>query len=304
MLNRVSKICLATVTTKEFIPATLVMLHSFLKHNPWFKGEIVIIHDDLEIIYRQYLEICFNRVKFFPVSSQLKTHLKPLLLLRPDLLHLLARFYSLETFRLRGYDKVLFYDGDILFRASIQALFEKDEKLICCGEGLYYTNACRDRTSLDHLQNVESKKTDVLRNTFNGGFLLVDHLLLTDHHYNGLLEMLNIARWKKIKVRMTDQAVFNLYFAGQQTLVNCEYNYLLRYRSEIETKEGIGLDEAKVLHYCGPTKPWKADRVLSAAQNDPGMIKAMKFWQDDYVEVLQLLHFKSRVDHLKTDKMI
>ena len=57
------KLCLATVTTEAFVPGTLVMLHSFLKVNPWFEGDLVIIHDGLEPTAHQSLVACFERLR-------------------------------------------------------------------------------------------------------------------------------------------------------------------------------------------------------------------------------------------------
>ncbi len=291
-------LALATITTEAYVPATLVMLHSFMKRNPWFHGDVVIIHDDLDPASRQYFETILERVKFFPVSQELKANLRPLFSLRPDLREMEARFYALEVFRLRGYQKVLFYDGDILFRSSVQDLCERRESLVCCGEGLYYVDGCRDGFSLAELRGGECRRANVLRNTFNTGFLMVDARLLTDESYGGLLGLLAVETWKPLRVRMTDQAVFNLYFSGQQTLVSSHYNYLLRQKAEIRAKEGTGFTEAKVLHYNGPIKPWKAGTVLPAAASDPGLVKACAFWTEAYWECLQALHFKSRLPGL------
>ena len=42
------KVWPATVTSPEFLLGTRVMLDSFLAENPWFEGEIVVIHDRLD----------------------------------------------------------------------------------------------------------------------------------------------------------------------------------------------------------------------------------------------------------------
>ena len=42
-----TKACIATVVTEDFVPGALVNLHSFRKHNKSFRGDFVIIHDEL-----------------------------------------------------------------------------------------------------------------------------------------------------------------------------------------------------------------------------------------------------------------
>lgn len=295
------KICLTTVTTKAFIPATMVMVYSFLKHNSWFRGDIVIIHDGLEIKYREYLEVTFKNIKFLQVSTTLKNHLKPVLDLRPDFSDRKARFYALEVFRLRDYEQVLFYDSDILFRGSVQGLLKMDGEFICCGDGLYYANGCRDSISLAYIPDKDNAPREALHNTFSSGFLLVNHLLLADKYYQGLLALLNTEQWKQIEVRLTDQAVFLLYFAGKQTLVSSTYNYLLRHRTHIETKTDVRMDNALVWHFNGPINPWIAEQVMSEALDNPHIIKAMCEWSQTYADVLQSLHIKTKFQNISQD---
>ena len=288
------KFCMVTVTTKGFVPGTLVTLHSFLKHNRWFRGDIVIIHDQLDPRYRKRLERLSDQVRFMPVSPLLTSCIQRLVAFRPDIQPRQARFFSLDTFRLRGYDKVLFCDSDLLFRGSIQGLFQMDRPLICCGDGPYYAGGGRDRITFAKLPANDTNGDGVLRGTFNAGFLLIDRVYLADSHLEGLLALLSEATWAPITEHQTDQVVYNLYFSGRQSLVGCEYDYLLVHRALLYQREGIRMTEASVLHYNGRGKPWLADRMLRRTQQDPALIKALKFWYDDYVESLQLLHLRTR----------
>ncbi len=288
-----TNLCLATVTTEEFVPGTLVMLYSFLKNNPWFQGDIVIIHDGLTSKYCRYLAMCFERVRFVSITPRLKACLQDLLAHRPDLASRQARFYSLEIFRLAGYDKVLFCDSDLLFCKSVYELFEEEQGLICCGDGSYYRENCRDATSFAEISGTSREATTVLRQTFNAGFLLFDVLLLNKGHYNGLLALLSEKTWQQIETDHTDQVVYNLYFAGQQTLVGCEYNYMLRHQSAIYAKEGVKLTEASVFHFNGPAKPWDSLQSLHSIRKDPFYLIAIKKWNTAYLAFLALLHLNT-----------
>ncbi|MCP5047296.1 MAG: hypothetical protein GY940_09000, partial [bacterium] len=96
--------CLATVTSTGYIPATLVMIASFLEHNPWFTGDIVIIHDHLPDEDQDLLS-CFKNIKFLQVGDPFHEKLEALNREVPErkLKHKFARFFSLEVFRLTGY---------------------------------------------------------------------------------------------------------------------------------------------------------------------------------------------------------
>lgn len=292
-----AKICLATVTTDAFVPGTLVMLHSFLKHNPWFQGDMVIIHDKLDRTSRDYFIRCFDRVRFIPVSASLKQRLQDLITVQPELAARQARFYSLEIFRLTGYDKVLFCDSDLLFRHSVDELFNFKQPLICCGDGAYYRGNARHAVSFTEIGQTDREtsnpaQTNLLSNTFNVGLLRIDGSLLQEEHYIGLLTLLSNTTWQQVETGHTDQVLYNRYFARQQTLVSCTYNYLMPYRATIYAHAGVPLGEAHVLHFNGPAKPWKFRHTLSSVQRDAALIQALKFWYDAYIECLKFMHFK------------
>jgi alpha-N-acetylglucosamine transferase len=254
-------IALATVTTNSFLPGTLVMLHSFRKHNPWFTGDIVLIHDQLSAESVEQLEGC----RFQRVSGDLSRRVDAVVDARPDFAGKRARFYSLDTFRLRGYDKVLFCDSDLLFRHSIQELFEQPHAFVACGDGAYYRGTGRDFAGLGPMAN-----------TFNAGLLVVDHTLLTDDTWNGLLRLVTPTIFRSCDLHFTDQAVLNLYLAGRQHLAGGAYNFLLAQGPTISQREGLAMTDARVLHFNGPRKPW-----MPAF---PPFDQATLLWRQEYSE--------------------
>ncbi len=129
--------------------------------------------------------------------------------------------------------------------------------------------------------------------------MLIDRQLLQEHHYTNLLVLLSAKTWQQTQTAHTDQLLYNLYFAGEQTLVNSAYNYLLAYRAAIYAKEGRRLSEARVLHFNGPIKPWQPRHTLHAIQRDAALIQALKFWYDAYIECLKDLHLRSHGLHVQ-----
>ena len=289
-----SRLCLATVTTDSFVPGTLVTLHSFLKHNRWFKGDIVIIHDELAGEYRQSLLGLYDKVRFLQVNPRLQTRVDEVTAVFPEFAPKQARFYSLETFRVKDYDKVLFCDSDLLFRQPIQDLFDMPHALIACGDGAYYQGRGRRWGSGVDGVDPNNSRDRVLHNTFNSGLFLVDRALLTDDHYAGLLKLVDSRIYQTANMKLADQVVLNLYFAGRQHLVSGAYNYLLEHRATIYEREGLGLTDARVLHFNGLDKPWLAHDVLRRARRSPAFIKACGFWYEGYVECLEQLYLNAQ----------
>jgi len=283
-------LALVTVTSESFVPGTLVMLFSFLEQHPTFQGDIIVIHDNLALKYRKQLE-SLTKIIFRQVSDELKSHIQRLVTYYPKLATRQARFFSLETLLVQNYDKVLFCDSDLLFQQSVDDLFILNKPLICCGDGPYYQNNVRDEESFSILpKNTSDKKT--LSNTFNSGFILIDKSLITDQNYQGLLALLNEKTWKNNTLSHTDQVIFNRYFSGQQHLMPCTYNYLLRYRTMLHKLDQSSFKAAKVLHF-NHHKPWQANRMLEAVVNDAGLLPAFRLWNEAYFACIKYLAMKN-----------
>ena len=64
-----SKICLATATTEDFLPGTVVTVASFLKAHPGFDSDVVVIHDGLAEEHREVLNALSARVRSAPLPA-------------------------------------------------------------------------------------------------------------------------------------------------------------------------------------------------------------------------------------------
>ena len=284
-----AKVCLATVTTERFVPGTLVMIDSFRRHHPGFAGDLVIIHDgDLPKPRRDVLAATFDGVRFAPVAPELRDRAVRLAAALPHRRIIPVQFYSLEAFRLDGYRKVLFCDSDLLFRAPVDELFDRDEALLCCGDKAYLDGYSRDATTYLPVQT-DGRVAGILERTFNSGFLLFDGALTRrEGSYADLLAMLTPETWSGTDTRFMDQLLLNLYFAGRQTLVSSTYNFLLASAPAIRAREGVDVESARVLHYVKAVKPWLPDAMLRWAW-DPGITPAataFRLWYEAYVEAL------------------
>jgi lipopolysaccharide biosynthesis glycosyltransferase len=267
------------------------MLNSFLKHNKWFKGDIVIIHDFLPDKCRSLLD-CYRNITYQQVSDELKNKTAVLSCSVPRLKleKKLARFHSLELFRLyeNRYHKVLFCDSDILFLGDVKEIFQLEENFYCCGDKYYYANntICSNSYTpvIGSLSDVNDH--DVLKSTFNAGFMLLDKALITKNHYNKVLNLLNKNIWHNIQAPYTDQIIFNLYFRGQHIVLTSKYNFLVLHKELIVTKERISIKDIKVLHFNGRTKPWDYVKVIEAISADSSNMEFFKLWQQAYLDFL------------------
>ena len=267
-------IALATVTSESFVPGTLVLLRSFLTHNPWFRGEIVVIADDLSEASQRSLEVAAERVRFLGVSKDLTSRIAAVVAAYPSLAPLQARFHALETFRLRGYDRVLFCDSDLLFRASVEDLLQLPEAFIAAGDIGYYAGR---------------------GNTFNSGFMLIDRVHLTEDCWRGLLDKTEPQVFEGRRVALADQIVLSAYFAGRARIVSGACNFLLACHQEIAASAGLSLSRARVVHFNFGRKPWMPEEALGASTRDPVVASACAMWQQDFADCLEGLALRASV---------
>ena len=284
------KMAVVTVTTEAFVPGTLVMFYSFLKQHARFNGDFVIIHDNLDTAFKNYLRP-LGKVCFLQVSDELNTQLTELLSNSPHLTQKRAHFYAIETFRLTNYDKILFCDSDLLFRQSINDLLRMKQPLVACGDGPTCRKNYRNFDSFQPVVCANSNAQEILKNTFNSGMLLLNDGMLSSEHYQALLVMLKEIWQQPHRTKLSDQFLLNRYFSGRQYLVPSTYNYLLRHRKAIEQHQGLHFSDAKVVHF-NHQKPWVDQQLMQLAFDDIVLLAIFKEWQETYLECLQYLSMK------------
>ena len=288
-----AKVCLATATTADYLPGTLVTVGSFLKHHPDFDGDVVIIHDGLDERQRGYLGALSDRVRFVPVSSELRERLARVGAAIPRFARTLAEFYPLEAYRLTGYRKLLLCDGDLLFRQPIDELFDSEEALLCCGELAYLSGRRRDAATFALLDDsAPPPPSGVLDRTFNDGFLLIDGGLVGDDTYAELLDMVTPDTWHGTDTPHSKQFLHNRYFHGRHTLISSTYNFVLAHAARITAREGLAAADAKVLHFNLHVKPWMPATMLPwtyASAPAP----AFDLWYAAWIELLYAAHLRT-----------
>lgn len=267
---------LITVTSQSFVLGTLVMLHSFRRHNPWFGGDILVLHHRLPGSSRRLLEKATG-ARLVPVSRELQAQVGELVLARPELNDRKARFYSLELFRWTRYERLFFCDSDLLFLDSIEPVLDHTGPLLCAGDGAYYRGLPRDPVTYSPLAGGS------LKNTFNSGFMVVDPSQFEPSTYQAALGLLRPDTWSGVEQPHTDQLVLNRLLQGKQTLVGCEFNYLLLHAQTISAHSGISWLQARVLHYNTPVKPWSSSALWRGLAS-PRFLHCWARWQRSFLD--------------------
>ena len=291
-------VCFVTVATESFLPGAVVAISSFRRHHPDFHGDVVVIHDALPQYQRERLQAACGDIRFEAASTELRQRLDALGAAQPRLAHRLGELLCLEAFRLSGYAKALFYDSDVLFRASVGELFHSPAPLLCRGCEAWLRGQCRDAATFAPTP----RRAGALQSTFGSGFLMIDgELLAGARHYDALLAQVEPATWHDPATKHTDQFVLNRHFAGQQTLVDWRYDFVLPMAAEIRTRTGWRMEDAKALHFAGPVKPWMTQEMLrwtlGSAAYKPH--RAYRQWADAYMDCLTSAHMDAAGTRLR-----
>lgn len=299
------KYCLATITSNDFCVGTEVLLHSFLKYNTWFKGDINIVIADLSTICRQRLEAIYP-VNFVPASGEL---IKKIEILRTHFNYLRdihLRFYSLEIFNMTTYDKVVYLDSDMYCAGDIQELFLLEHPLAACLDGFSYKTRLRPimqqaRLTLTTKRERYGKQFD---DSFNSGILVVGPPILSKHHYKALVNMLDYEAWLTLgKSIFTDQMVINRYFEGQFSIISSQYNYMVFLAGYLNYVDKVSFQDAKIIHFAGSIKPWNNYNTREIVEKAPHYLKFIEVWREllaetRYVNDLEY-HTKKLVEQIE-----
>ena len=277
-------ICLATVTTDSYLPGTLVTLHSFLATNPWFHGDIKVITDGLSDESRRRLALVHPGIGYFAVGRELLDRVADVAREHPEFAQQGARFFSLEAFRLTGYDRVLLIDSDLLFRGSIEELLARPEPLVACGDAAWYSG---ERRAWLPRQGEHRP--------FNSGLVLAGRSCVTEATYESLVGFVSAKNYRSPHMKLADQIVLNIHFAGQAAIAESRFNYLLAHQRKIRERDGTRMEQALVLHYNGRDKPWNLDGVIKVAMLQPGFVKACALWYDAWMRCLTGMHMRARL---------
>lgn len=297
-MNPGGKFALATVTTESYLQWSMVMIHSFLKSNPWFKGDIVVFCKDLSPESKFRLST-FEQVRFIEPSEMLLQKLENLKNKVPQFKNIISQFYSLEVFNLNGYQKVLFLDSDLIIVKSLQNLFSSDMLLAACPESCWYSG--KGRNAIDYeAVFVEEASGDFIETPANSGFLFINEAMIDQENYEGLVNLVDPELWSNKKTFHADQLVMNLWFRNQFSIIDARYNFRPKSTNQIAEKEKITINDAFIIHFIRQHKPWNFDEMMLASENDLNLLKAYELWYQWYFDFLKHHHLRYKLSTLKT----
>ena len=255
---------------EEYVLCTGVALTSLYQHrNPERKYHVYLFADNVPE-EKQALFLAFSGPNFivevFDISDEKKfkhfnrmhyaQHVSATALLKFELPQLLS-----------GIDKVLYLDGDILIRDSLEELYDTN----IAGK---YAAVCKDFGAASYPAPFQRRLKIKYKFYFNSGVMLLNLKLLRDQ---GISQKLMHYKQNGHNDFM-DQDAFNVVFEENVAFFSYLYNMLYSCwakKSREALCEYYDIDlpdiesfytQAKLIHFCTPKKPWKYHNVIGSEE--------------------------------------
>jgi lipopolysaccharide biosynthesis glycosyltransferase len=234
--------CLATVVSDPFVYGAVVMLASFRRENPWFEGDIVILHDDttspLSPKNRELIARIAPEARFQPVDIR---RFERIFRFAEDVVRtptrLRAAFLILECFTFSQYERVLTLDSDMVVLGSLRFLFELEQEF------------CVVRAH-DTVADLPLPFFNTGTMMIRGSMLDADMLETISHALEGVSVDRDHGK--------ADQAVLNVFFRDRpKTYLDGRYNFSKRLvpAGDLDVLKFLRDKDVRVLHFLGE-KPW------------------------------------------------
>jgi len=235
-----------TITNDAYALATYVMLRSFLEHNAWFDGDIVVLTDSgLSEESGKHIQEISNRVKIHACDSgkykKAIEHFKSL----GGTFRYWPHMLKFEAFCAEEYERTVFLDSDMLITGDISRLFHNDFPYVIC----------EDRTEdVDFELGLGEREWD--GNTYlNSGVFSV--LRPKKENFEKLISLAeNYDLCGLTMGSCCEQDVINEFLRGEEGVVlfGIEYNAVHGFYAD---EKGRRLTSEKIVHYFTDMKPWE-----------------------------------------------
>lgn len=221
--------CCSTLNDRYF-EGFITFFYSLKKHNPEFNLPYYILNwGELSDVNISILKNIYGNFVFKDINNSDYEGCKYSTRWRVWNINCINRF---DIFTLVEYDKLFFFDADMIVLGSLDDLFSTDVDFGAC--------EIAKGTEIDH----PSKFNKALK-SFDGGLMVVGKKYINNDTKQRLIKIALERNWT------SDEPILNVFFDNNKTtFLSKSFNTLT---SEI-TKDN--LPDVKILQYIGTKKPW------------------------------------------------
>lgn len=277
MKHQYPKAALVTLADAHYLEQAKQFFSSAYWNAGW-KGDFVLLAHDIDD----------SRLTWFKDKGIFIYHCKPISTEKIGVFHhpptVLSKFYVFTSY-FKRWDKVLFFDGDIIVRASLDDLLSVKSFAAPAATGIDFKRELVNDGS--EIYKEARKMARFNNSAFNSGVFAFDTRFLLSMPFDRLMRAYK--RYKSISC-YGEEGVMNIAFQGQWEKLPLPYNV---YPGYMHMKYGINSKDldAIVIHFVASTKPWinespfyeewSKSRAAAETMNLSMRRDPVKIWSDD-----------------------
>jgi lipopolysaccharide biosynthesis glycosyltransferase len=225
-----NKIACCSTLNDKYLHGFLAFFYSLKKHNPNFDYPYHIFSwGDLCEYNKEWLKRIYPNFVFNDIVNKDYDGIEYSTTWRTWDINCANRF---EIFTLTQYDKLVFFDADMIVQHSLDELFEIDMDF-----GAVVTTP---GVEMDH-----PGRFDQSIKTFDGGLMVIGKKYLNEQTKNDLISIAKQKAWT------SDEPILNVFFDNAKTtFIPKQYNLLS------QEMNSINFNDAKIVQFVGHKKPW------------------------------------------------
>ena len=300
-MKRKAGYALVSAMDEAFVPGVELLMYSFLRFNPWFKGDWIVISDGLSQSAKNRLARLYP-ARFMKISAKLRRKALGVIEKDPITRGRFAQFFNLELFSLQGYRRVVFLDSDMLCLGDLSPLFFKAPD---------FGVACDDLSLDPWFPELRSPRANgltpnrlrygrELKQSFNSGMLSISSRFLGSRILDSILAdpYFDDPGSFRESAGTTDQFVLNRRFGDLAKNVGSAYNWPLHLDPLLRHAFRATAADIRLLHFAGMAKPWKLSATEIAKRRPWEERHYYSLWHQLRQEMTEGLgHAEALADH-------
>jgi len=240
------KIAFTTVLDDKYLAGFLLTLNSILENSPNFNYDIVILEwGDLSDNSKEVIKKLYKNVIFKMVDVDLYKNYDYDETFRKWTYNCNYRF---DIFTLTEYDRVVFFDSDMIFEVDMEELLSYDVDFGASG-----------KREIGRIPQIGDRKG------FDAGVVTIGKKYLNQETRNELIKIANLPAPYDNEVKtnkwVSDEPILNTYFLDKITWLPENFNFLISQVTDDKIKT------PKNYHFVGHNKPWYGNTLNKQFDN-------------------------------------
>jgi lipopolysaccharide biosynthesis glycosyltransferase len=261
--------------TNDYIKALEIFLISYRVHNSYTPDCVVFEEEPITLDAKNIISNVYPKTTFIKLNSNFEYERN--FERRKWLINPANRF---NIFLLKKYDKIIFFDADMVIVNNIEKLFYIKNEFSAVyhpdPDGIRSNNLC---LSCDYSNKINFD----FNKTFNAGLMVIGNEYLNEQTANNLFDIYKQKDW------LGNQGPLNYYFNSKVNLLNSNYFVSTPFLNKNLYESGI------IFHFAGNKKPWFTNSFQLEDNFDKHVIDCNK----DRVLLLKLLNKYMKYDNKK-----